>query len=275
MAAERARALVTFLGMAFGRLVITFNKFSRWEPKDRITRGAIGDRQALKMLYDFSDINPFGAYDGQSALRAGAGSVLHSRARRGRIPVGRHARQRREAVLRRRDLRRGHHRPAVLQQHLLRRSLGLLLCLAEAPRRRPLPRALHAARAAEAPGGGGSAERTRRRRGEGEGALPGPDAPFVRRSAAGAQAGRAARVRVRPPHDGRLGDADPRAGRRRPHRHRGVAGADRVAGSRQRPRRGRPLGQHFLRRPAAGGRGHGTLRKRTSNPSCTPSRGNG
>ena len=64
MVAERARALVTFLAMAFGRLVITFNKFSRWEPKDRITRGAIGDRQALKMLYDFSDINPFGPTTG-------------------------------------------------------------------------------------------------------------------------------------------------------------------------------------------------------------------
>ena len=61
---DRARALVTFLGMAFGRLVIMFNKFSRWEPKDQITRGAIGDRQALKMLYDYSDINLFAATTG-------------------------------------------------------------------------------------------------------------------------------------------------------------------------------------------------------------------
>ena len=59
MAAERARALASYFAMAFGRLVIAFNKFSRWEPKDQITRGAIGDRQALKMVYDFSDINPF------------------------------------------------------------------------------------------------------------------------------------------------------------------------------------------------------------------------
>ena len=50
--------------MAFGRLVIIFNKFSRWEPKDQITRGAIGDRQALKMIYDFSDINPFATTTG-------------------------------------------------------------------------------------------------------------------------------------------------------------------------------------------------------------------
>ena len=59
MAEDRARALATWFAMAFGRFVIMFNKFSRWEPKDQITRGAIGDRQALKMIYDFSDINPF------------------------------------------------------------------------------------------------------------------------------------------------------------------------------------------------------------------------
>ena len=59
MAEDRARALATYFAMAFGRFVIIFNKFSRWEPKDQITRGAIGDRQALKMIYDFSDINPF------------------------------------------------------------------------------------------------------------------------------------------------------------------------------------------------------------------------
>ena len=59
MADDRARALATFFAMAFGRFVIMLNKFSRWEPKDQITRGAIGDRQALKMIYDYSDINPF------------------------------------------------------------------------------------------------------------------------------------------------------------------------------------------------------------------------
>ena len=59
MPADRARGLATFFAMAFGRFVILFNKFSRWEPKDQITRGAIGDRQALKMIYDFSEINPF------------------------------------------------------------------------------------------------------------------------------------------------------------------------------------------------------------------------
>ncbi len=64
MPEDKARALTTFFAMAFGRLVIIFNKFSRWEPKDQITRGAVGDRQALKMIYDFSEINPFAATTG-------------------------------------------------------------------------------------------------------------------------------------------------------------------------------------------------------------------
>ena len=59
MAADRARALATWFAMAFGRLVIAFNKFARWEPSVQRTLGAIGDRQALKMLYDFSEINCF------------------------------------------------------------------------------------------------------------------------------------------------------------------------------------------------------------------------
>ena len=59
MAADRARALATYFAMAFGRFVIAFNKFARWEPSVQITLGAIGDRQALKMIYDFSEINCF------------------------------------------------------------------------------------------------------------------------------------------------------------------------------------------------------------------------
>ncbi len=61
---DRALALVTWFAMAFGRFVIMLNKFSRWEPSDQITRGAVGDRQALKMIYDFSDINPFATTTG-------------------------------------------------------------------------------------------------------------------------------------------------------------------------------------------------------------------
>ena len=64
MAEDRARALATFFAMAFGRFVIAFNKFSRWEPAVQRTKGAIGDRQALKMIYDFSEINGLGRTEG-------------------------------------------------------------------------------------------------------------------------------------------------------------------------------------------------------------------
>ena len=64
MAEDRARALATFFGMAFSRLVIIFNKFARWESAVQRTLGAMGDRQALKMLYDFSEINPLARTQG-------------------------------------------------------------------------------------------------------------------------------------------------------------------------------------------------------------------
>jgi putative DNA methylase len=57
--AERARAVTTYLSMAFGRLLNSFTKFCRWQGQDQKTIAAIGDRQALKMVYDFSEINPF------------------------------------------------------------------------------------------------------------------------------------------------------------------------------------------------------------------------
>ena len=53
----KAKALITYLAMAFSRLVVAFNKFTRWESAVQRTKGAIGDRQALKMVYDFSEIN--------------------------------------------------------------------------------------------------------------------------------------------------------------------------------------------------------------------------
>ena len=56
---DRARALTTYFAMAFSRFAIAFNKFTRWEPRTQITMAAIGDRQALKMVYDFSEINGF------------------------------------------------------------------------------------------------------------------------------------------------------------------------------------------------------------------------
>ena len=59
MDSARAKAVATFLGMAFGRLANSFTKFCRWQGQDQKTIAAIGDRQALKMVYDFSEINPF------------------------------------------------------------------------------------------------------------------------------------------------------------------------------------------------------------------------
>ena len=56
VAEDRARALATYLAMAFGRLVIAFNKFARWRSGTQATEGVF-DRQALKMTYDFSEIN--------------------------------------------------------------------------------------------------------------------------------------------------------------------------------------------------------------------------
>ena len=64
IAEDRARALTTYLSMAFGRLANSFTKFCRWQAQDQKTIAAIGDRQALKMTYDFSEINPFAETSG-------------------------------------------------------------------------------------------------------------------------------------------------------------------------------------------------------------------
>ena len=61
---DKAKALVTYLAMAFSRFVVAFNKFTRWESKVQRTMAAIGDRQAIKMVYDFSEINPLAATQG-------------------------------------------------------------------------------------------------------------------------------------------------------------------------------------------------------------------
>ena len=59
MAADRAGVLATYFAMAFGRLVKQFTKFGIWLSSDQITDGAIGPNQALKMVWSFSEINPF------------------------------------------------------------------------------------------------------------------------------------------------------------------------------------------------------------------------
>ena len=56
VAEDRARALITYFAMAFDRFAITFNKFARWRSDLQKTEGVF-DRQALKMTYDYSEIN--------------------------------------------------------------------------------------------------------------------------------------------------------------------------------------------------------------------------
>ena len=58
MPEDRAKAMATFFAMAFGRFVNSFTRFCRWQVRDQITIAAIGDRQALKMISDYSEINP-------------------------------------------------------------------------------------------------------------------------------------------------------------------------------------------------------------------------
>ena len=57
MEGDRARALATYFGMAFGRLAKQFTKFGIWLSRDQITDAAIGPNQALKMVWSFSEIN--------------------------------------------------------------------------------------------------------------------------------------------------------------------------------------------------------------------------
>ena len=74
--AERARAVTTYLAMAFGRLMNSFTRFCRWQNRDQITIAAIGDRQALKWVADYSEINPFAETAG--CLQFAIDSEVHS-----------------------------------------------------------------------------------------------------------------------------------------------------------------------------------------------------
>ena len=64
LSAERARALTAYFAMAFGRLAKRFTKFGIWLSSDQKTDGAIGPSQALKMVWCFSEINPFASTAG-------------------------------------------------------------------------------------------------------------------------------------------------------------------------------------------------------------------
>jgi putative DNA methylase len=56
---DRAAAIATYLSMVFGRFVNFYMRFCRWQGQDQKTIAAIGDRQSMKMTYDYSEINPF------------------------------------------------------------------------------------------------------------------------------------------------------------------------------------------------------------------------
>jgi putative DNA methylase len=89
IAADRARAVATYLAMAFGRHLNCANKFARWESKVQRTKSATGDRQALKMVYDFPEINPFAKTEGclTFALDREASSIRKLAAVRGEATV--------------------------------------------------------------------------------------------------------------------------------------------------------------------------------------------
>ena len=105
---ERAQALTTYFTMVFDRLVITFNKFARWRSGLQKTEGVF-DRQALKMTYDFSEINFLA--DTQGCLPFAFERISFSIRKLTGIgsPSVVYARQRGKAALRRRDVRRGDH----------------------------------------------------------------------------------------------------------------------------------------------------------------------
>ena len=50
MAEDRARALATYFAMAFGRFVIAFNKFTRWEPVVQRTIGTVAPGKIIELF---------------------------------------------------------------------------------------------------------------------------------------------------------------------------------------------------------------------------------
>ena len=157
---EKAKALATYLAMAFSRLAVAFNKFTRWESAVQRTMAAIGDRQAIKMVYDFSEINCLAKTQGCLPFALDRELFCMRELAKVREPATVTRGDAGASVLRRRHLRCRRHRPALLRQHLLRRPVGVLLRLAAAHPWRPPSRTLHPTHAAQAPGSGGSAKRT-------------------------------------------------------------------------------------------------------------------
>ena len=129
-------------------------------------------RQALPMVWDFAEANPFGGAAGGrcGVRRTTSPSIVEQLAATGRRVRG-PAHFGHAATRSRRPFRRGHHRPAVLRQHLLRRPVGLLLRLAEALGRVPVRGALRGRADAEEARGDRGAVPARRRQVRGAGVL--------------------------------------------------------------------------------------------------------
>lgn len=64
-----AKAVATVLSMTMGRFVNYYTTFCRWQGQDQKTIGAIGDQNAMKMVYDFAEINPFATTAGALPLQ--------------------------------------------------------------------------------------------------------------------------------------------------------------------------------------------------------------
>ena len=158
----QALALATFFAMAFGRLVITFNKFSRWEPAVQRTKGAIGDRQALKMIYDYSEINPFATTTGRLPFALDREAFCIRELAKVKLPC----------VVQRGSAEKLFYDDetfdAVVTDPPYYSSIyypdlsAFFYVWLEAHRRRPLPGAFCPARPAQAAGSRGAAERARR-----------------------------------------------------------------------------------------------------------------
>ena len=124
---------------------------------------------------------------------------------------------------------RRHHRSAVLRQHLLRRPVGLLLRLAQAQRRLPLPGRPRRSADAEAQRGRGRSVPSPRRKDEARAFYEQTDGRRVRRGAPSAQARRAAGLHLRAQDHSRLGHSGGGPSHRRVHDHRSVAAGHRDA----------------------------------------------
>jgi putative DNA methylase len=66
---ERAEAVSAYLGLVLNRLVDTGANLCRWVPQGEFTANTYA-RQALPMVWDFSEVNPFGGSVGDASIYA-------------------------------------------------------------------------------------------------------------------------------------------------------------------------------------------------------------